>query len=73
MMDYLDRDVAENTREIRRMYSEARRRLGLPPRQFVTHVTLIADDTATRIDYDDHITSRASRDQHSHLQKEAQT
>jgi hypothetical protein len=35
MIDSLDRDVVDSTREIRRLYSDARRRLGLPPRQFV--------------------------------------
>ena len=61
MIDQLDREVAESTRQIRRLYSEARRRLGLPPRQFVTHVTLFADDTATPVDYSDHTAPRTAR------------
>lgn len=73
MIDQLDREVAVNTREIRRMYSEARRRLGLPPRQFVTHVTLSADDMATPAGYSDHTAHRTARvvsGEHPKLQNE---
>lgn len=76
MIDQLDRDVAENTREIRRLYSEARHRLGLPPRQFVTHVTLSADDMGSSIRYSDHTADRTARvdsGQHSETHDEENT
>lgn len=61
MIDQLDREVAENTRQIRRLYSEARRRLGLSPRQFVTHVTFFADDMGPLVRYSDYTAPRTAR------------
>lgn len=76
MIDNLDRDVVDSTREIRHLYSDARRRLGLPPRQFVTHVTLSADDMGSPVRYSDHTADRTARvdsGQHPEIHNEENT
>jgi 2'-5' RNA ligase len=76
MTDQLDRDIAEAMRQIRRLYGEARSRLGLPPRQFVTHVTLSADDMGSPVRYSSHTADRTARvgsGQHSETHHEENT